>query len=163
MDADTKGQVPMVVINTHLFNILPVPGKGLGFIAKVPIIAGTRILSEPGLVLVPRAIVDIQHKLRAVRHQLAKAFQIERDGYYELNNVYPADLKPELGIFRTNGLSISDHGIMYGVFMNTSRINHACNSNAQYNWNNNLQMVTVHATRDIAQGQEITINYLGLW
>jgi hypothetical protein len=42
-------------------------------------------------------------------------------------------------------------------------INHACDNNAQKNWNEEIKRHTVHALRDICEGEEITIYYLGVY
>lgn len=47
-----------------------------------------------------------------------------------------------------------------GIFEYACRINHACNNNAQKSWNENIERHTVHALRDIQQGEEFTIFYL---
>lgn len=46
-----------------------------------------------------------------------------------------------------------------GVFALASRINHHCDSNAHNSWNEDTERYTVHASRDIKAGEEITINY----
>lgn len=43
------------------------------------------------------------------------------------------------------------------VFFEASRINHACLQNSQNTWNEDLQQLTVHAFRDLEEGEEITI------
>ena len=48
-----------------------------------------------------------------------------------------------------------------GIFVLASRINHDCASNAHNSWNEKTNRHTVHASRDIFQGEEITINYAG--
>ncbi|OCK83190.1 SET domain-containing protein 5 [Lepidopterella palustris CBS 459.81] len=67
-----------------------------------------------------------------------------------------------LGIVRTNALPIGTNGIDGGIFLEACRINHACDNNAQKNWNENIKRHTVHALRDIEQGEEITICYLAI-
>ncbi|ELR04589.1 hypothetical protein GMDG_06871 [Pseudogymnoascus destructans 20631-21] len=48
------------------------------------------------------------------------------------------------------------------AFVNACRINHDCDNNAQKSWNENINRHTVHAKRDIENGEEITIFYLGV-
>lgn len=67
-----------------------------------------------------------------------------------------------LGIVRTNALPIETNGSEGGIFLEACRINHACDNNAQKNWNTNIKQHTVHAMRDICKGEEITIYYLGV-
>ncbi|KXX78175.1 SET domain-containing protein 5 [Madurella mycetomatis] len=46
-----------------------------------------------------------------------------------------------------------------GLFLEASRINHACRPNAQQSWNDDSGFLTVHVLRDICVGSEITISY----
>lgn len=69
---------------------------------------------------------------------------------------------PYLGIIRTNALPFGDHEEEGGIFLHACRINHACDNNAQKSWNENIKRYTVHALRDIDEGEEITIYYLGV-
>lgn len=48
-----------------------------------------------------------------------------------------------------------------GLFLEMSQFNHACNPNAQATWNGSIGQETLHALRDIEDGEEITISYLG--
>lgn len=46
------------------------------------------------------------------------------------------------------------------VYDDLSRINHSCRPNATVEWNGNIEKGTLHALRDIRQGEEIVICYL---
>lgn len=65
-----------------------------------------------------------------------------------------------VGIIRTNALPIENGETGGGIFLEASRINHACDNNAQKSWNENIKQHTVHALRNINEGEEITIYYL---
>lgn len=86
----------------------------------------------------------------------------QRQAFLSLKNVHPHKNADEqhFGIFKTNGLPMEsdDEG---GLFIETCRINHACDNNASSNWNTNIKKHTIHALRDIHEGEEITISYLG--
>ncbi|KAG6234229.1 hypothetical protein E4U25_006067 [Claviceps purpurea] len=45
------------------------------------------------------------------------------------------------------------------IFLEASRINYDCASNAEEDWNSNIKRHTVHAMRDIHVGEEITLPY----
>ncbi|KZZ92604.1 SET domain-containing protein 5 [Beauveria brongniartii RCEF 3172] len=64
------------------------------------------------------------------------------------------------GMIRTNGLPIGADGSDAGIFEHACRINHVCSNNAQKSWDENLERHTVHALRDMQQGEEIIISYL---
>ena len=56
------------------------------------------------------------------------------------------------GIFKTNSFQ-------NGVCLAMSRFNHACQSNAQYFWNEDRNTRDIRALRKINNGEEITVNY----
>ena len=62
-----------------------------------------------------------------------------------------------LNIFSTNSFTVNQS--YCGLYVKTSRINHACDPNACYNNNGSLEK-QVRAVREIAAGEEITISYI---
>jgi hypothetical protein len=144
----------------RLYIIQEIPGKGHGLVAATTITKGTRILSESPLFRVPRGgnskeqLRDsISKKVAALREELQQAF-------LSLRNSFEDEDGPELGRVRTNALPLGSDATTGGIFLDSSRINHSCNPNAQNTWNENLQKLTIHAIQDIAKGEEITIFYL---
>ncbi len=81
--------------------------------------------------------------------------------FYDLTNIYGDAHGRPLGISRTNVLPLGSNARSGGVFLEASRINHSCRHNAQNTWNESIKRLTVHALREIEEGQEITISYLG--
>ena len=77
-------------------------------------------------------------------------------------HLYGKAAEQYLGIIRTNSLPVETDGDKGVIFLEACRINHACDNNAQKNWNENIKRHTVHALRDICKGEEITIYYLGV-
>ena len=67
-----------------------------------------------------------------------------------------------VAIFNTNsfGCNAIENGA--GIFLKPSRLNHSCLPNAIFDWNDLLGELTIHAQRDIAAGEEVTIPYVGL-
>ncbi|KAK8241484.1 hypothetical protein HDK77DRAFT_256338 [Phyllosticta capitalensis] len=63
------------------------------------------------------------------------------------------------------GVDGSRDGIAAAICPEASRINHSCTPNMQFAWNNNALggAITMHATRDIALGEEITAGYIDLY
>lgn len=45
------------------------------------------------------------------------------------------------------------------IFPHAARFNHGCNPNACFTWNEGVGKETIHAMRDIKEGEEITISY----
>ena len=60
----------------------------------------------------------------------------------------------------TNSFSLgkANSGLI-GVFKQLSRLNHSCEPNAKIKWNKELAQLQLHATKDIEEGEEITVSY----
>lgn len=66
-----------------------------------------------------------------------------------------------LSIFRNNAFNLgNDAEFQQAVFRRISRINHSCVPNTQGNFHAELGRFNVHSTRDIEEGEELTLNYL---
>ncbi|KAM0252572.1 hypothetical protein ACHAQJ_007655 [Trichoderma viride] len=144
-----------------IYAIQPIPGKGQGVIATSKIPKGTRILSEAPIFKMPRIGSD----RKVVNDLIIKAVKglskTDQRAFFSLHNAHGRDHSPFLGIARTNALPLGSEAHEGGIFLEASRINHSCQHNAQNTWNANLGRITIHALRDIEEGQEITISYLG--
>ncbi|KAI1114823.1 SET domain-containing protein [Nemania sp. NC0429] len=162
-------QALLSVFEPHLIEPVPsyilqdVPGKGKGLTAVSPIARGTRILCEKPLITSTSRQTDLGQLKAAIRRQIKSLSEDQRQTFLSLHNIHPYNNLDEqyLGIFRTNALPIEDDGVEGGIFVEGSRVNHACDNNAQKHWNERIKRHTVHAIRDIAVGEEITITYLG--
>ncbi|TKX18743.1 SET domain-containing protein 12 [Elsinoe australis] len=146
-------------MTSSLHNIQEIPGKGRGVIATVFIPKGTRIISEPPLFRVRRegSSKDLQKtilkKVASLDNEQQQQFFDLHDAFYDASDSY-------LGRVRTNALPLGSNSLEGGIFLESSRINHSCIQNAQHTWNEDLQRLTVHALRDISEGEEVTIFYL---
>jgi hypothetical protein len=147
-----------------LYAFKDVPGKGKGLIATTKISRGTRILCEKPVITVPQDQWDIGRLRKIIYNQVNSLSKHQKHAFLSMRNIhaYKSVEDQYLGIIRTNGLPIAVGGIESGIFLNACRINHACDNNAQKNWNESIQQHTVHALRDIDEGEEITIYYLGI-
>lgn len=147
-----------------MYTLQNVPGKGKGLVASESIPKGTRILSETPVITTPEHQRDAEWLKAHILQQVDSLDERQRQSFLSMHNLYPYQnvVEQSFGIIRTNGLPIQADGIEGGVFLQACRINHACDNNAQKNWNRYIERHTVHALRDIAEGEEITINYLGL-
>jgi hypothetical protein len=66
-----------------------------------------------------------------------------------------------VAIFQANTVSMggeSEHGC--GIFAYHSRMNHSCTPNVHDSYNPTLRKLTIHATRQINKGEEITTTYI---
>lgn len=143
-----------------VYRLQEVRGKGLGLVAIIKIPKGTRILSENPLLRVPRSTQSKKRVGKALSKEVSALSDDQRQVFFSLHNAFADEKTQELGIVRTNALPLGSNASTGGIFPEASRINHACTQNAQNTWNENLQQLTIHAIRDIDEGEEITIMYL---
>jgi len=147
-----------------VYSLRDVPGKGKGLVAIEKISKGTRILSEEPIITVPRNKPNSEQLRISICQQVDALSEQQQRAFFSMHNshAYRNAAEQYLGIVRTNALPIETNGSEGGIFLETCRINHACDNNAQKNWNGNIKRHTVHALRDIYKGEEITIYYLGV-
>jgi hypothetical protein len=142
----------------ELFVTVAIPGKGLGVVASQNIPCGTRIIAEKPLFTIPSYgtfQTAIEESIASKLRQLPKDQQRE---FLSLHNNFPGSF-PFSGIVKTNALPLGPSSPVGGVYVKCCRINHDCLPNAQHTWNSNKGCETIHAVRDIAAGEEITIMY----
>ncbi|KOS19317.1 SET domain-containing protein 5 [Escovopsis weberi] len=154
------------------YTLKAIPGRGLGLLAATEILKGTRILCEAPLVRIPARCTDTSQAqatkriTQILKKKIAALSAKDRQAFYSLHMFDRGEGSKEFSIFRTNALLLGpeleeEGGSEAGVFLKASRINHACRANSQTSWNQNLEKLTIHACRDIPQGEEITIRYFG--
>lgn len=150
------------------YTIKPVQSKGIGMVATVDIRRGARIMAEASLFTwqaAPKAMRAFSsrnaHKF-FVREQnriltaVGKLTPEQKAEFFTLHNCRTPD--SAIGICNTNAFEVNEPEL--GIFLLLSRINHSCNSNTYWSWNKHIGKMVLHAIRDIAQGQEITVGYL---
>jgi hypothetical protein len=155
-----------------LYRIQAIPCKGQGLVAATKIAKGTRILSEEPLLTAPRHTDSMEKLHKSLVEKVAGLSDDQRQAFFSLHNAFVDEMAQELGIARTNALPLVSNAStrdvsavpslldQAGIFVDASRINHACIQNAHHAWNDDLGQLTVHAIRDIDEGEEITIMYL---
>lgn len=149
-----------ILTDKRMIILREVPGKGEGLIATRKILKGTRILSEEPIIRVPEDTADSPALRASIRRQVDALNPDQRRAFLAMCNIYPGDAASQyLGIIRTNALPMDSGG---GIFLDACRINHACDNNAQKSWNEGIKRHTVHALRDIDDGEEITVTYVGV-
>ncbi|KAJ6105215.1 SET domain-containing protein [Penicillium sp. IBT 18751x] len=149
-----------------MYELKDVPGKGKGLVATRLVPQGTRILCEEAVIRIPHDLDQPSSEKfkKYVRQQVNALTEQQRLAFLSLHNIYPYKNPAEqyIGIIRTNAFSIEDGETAGGVFLEASRINHACDNNTQKSWNENIKRHTIHALRDINEGEEITVYYLAV-
>lgn len=139
-----------------------VPGKGKCLIALQTIPKGTRILSEKALLIRDQDHFNIERSQNSIYRQVANLDEGQRRVFLSMRNIHPYKNAAEkyFGIFRTMALPADNYEHNTAIFLEASRINHACDNNAQKAWNEEIKQHTVHALKDIEMGTEITITYI---
>ncbi|KAK3303898.1 uncharacterized protein B0T15DRAFT_485695 [Chaetomium strumarium] len=150
-----------------MYVIQEIPGKGFGLVATTKIPRGTRILSEEPIITIPEHALDMEYVKSSIAKQVARLSRAQREAFLSMPSIhsYQTDEEHYLAIVRTIALPMGEKEDGQdgggGIFPLACRINHACDNNAQKNWNSTIKRHTVHALRDIEAGEEITIFYLG--
>ncbi|CAK4033760.1 TPR domain-containing [Lecanosticta acicola] len=157
-----------------MFAIRPTPGKGLGVFSTTNITRGSRILSEKALISVQGDSqwsilsaadgLDSSARLRFLDLSINQAKHVS--WLSRLHTLWISKSKPLsfsanhtiLNVFRNNNFDIGKE--IRALFPQVARLNHACVPNAQGNFHPSLNEFTIHATKDIATNEEITISYL---
>lgn len=114
------------------WQVVPVPGKGLGIVAKRNMPAGYRIMVERGF-------------SNPCAHPAIEDLTPENGTLIEK--------------FNSNAILGDDTWPKWGVSLRISRLNHGCNANASISYCTNTEVNVVCAHRDIAAGEEICIHY----
>ncbi|KAG6095262.1 hypothetical protein E4U30_002614 [Claviceps sp. LM220 group G6] len=138
-----------------------VPNKGKGLVAIRNIPRGTRILSEKPMITIPTG-TTMEERRTLICQQIDSLSNDQRHAFLSLHNVYPFNDTAEqyVGIFRTNGLPTEQFPDEAAIFLEACRINHDCDNNAIHDWNKKIKRHTVHARRDIKEGEEVTLSYV---
>ncbi|KAK3669538.1 hypothetical protein LTR78_010592 [Recurvomyces mirabilis] len=146
---------------TRQYAVRPVHSKGQGLVAMSKIRKGTRILAEAPILKVPRHASDLQAVSSIIVKQLRTLSRDQQTAFFELHNAHGKRHDPPLGIMKTNVPPLGSDSYEGGLFLTASRINHSCRNNAQNTWNEKIGCITIHAVKDIEEGQEVPITYLG--
>lgn len=149
-DDDTQS----CIIDNSPYTIQAIPGKGLGVIATKAITRGTRILTE----------TPVMHLNQPDKHYRAPDSQFrdlsddDKESVLSLYN-YCEDKGTLMGILWTNAIPLPGRYPECGLFIEASRINHACYPNTVHTWNEEARELRTYAIRDINEGEEITNKY----
>ncbi|KAF2746377.1 SET domain-containing protein, partial [Sporormia fimetaria CBS 119925] len=157
-------------------------GKGYGCFAIKPIKRGTRIIAESPLIFCPVAFYyenDIKEPFSKLSPEQQALYFTLHSAHNQDPSKYPKHIHPSVdesercrieeqrkarmakeasvvSIFQTNCMQMEGGA---AVFPYCARFNHSCNANATFSWNPAIWKQTVHAMRDIEEGEEITISY----
>lgn len=163
----------------ELYEICQIDGKGIGLVATAFIPRGTRIICEKPLLKIQENVMHLAWESYLRLDNASKAtfdklhcYATDPDGLENISRMFLIDHsmdKAEVGklvaehvrvmsIFSINNFNLESGLAVYAA---ASRLNHSCEANAHHGYNPNIYRFTVHAVRDIAAGEEITISYMG--
>ncbi|KAI1444129.1 SET domain-containing protein [Annulohypoxylon stygium] len=146
------------------FQVIDIPGKGKGVIARRHINR-----SEPIMADWASMIVDLNFPTSVKRAQGYRLLHIAIDQLLDPDMVlqlarsssFSADIVED--VLRTNAFSYTLAGDSHmALYPKVSRINHACHPNAFIRFTPSSLAVSIVALRDIEPGEEINITYVPL-
>ncbi|KAH4047187.1 hypothetical protein HBH98_175790 [Parastagonospora nodorum] len=148
-------------VPTNTSRATSIPNKGIGLLATKPLSFKDRITSHTPVFLAylegELSTLDRENWWRRAIHQLPVK---SREEFLALAYVFGDERVRVQDIVKANTFQVEVGGVNHlAIFPETSRLNHACNANAQYIIDTELLSHTVHATRPIEEGEEITISY----
>jgi hypothetical protein len=146
-------------MSNNWYEIKPVPGKGLGMVAARWIPKGTRILSEKALFKFPHPTTEMEEDDIIIRDILDGLTKQQRDAFFALYNPWESEYLAAVRIAQNNGMPLASDSSLDGLFLVAARINHDCVNNAHRTWRQDREALHLHAIRNIAEGEEITISY----
>ncbi|KAE9368533.1 SET domain-containing protein [Stipitochalara longipes BDJ] len=167
------------------FQVKDLGGKGNGLVATADFPRGTRIISETphlwftttqplsstasmlgvgeGSQLITKTTQELES---AIPHYIKRQLNGDRPGtlgssrLHENGDDFPDQTPEQFASANILPAKNSSGCAMMVYYLNTiGHINHACFPNAEYSWNDKLQLGIVHAVCDIKAGDEVTINY----
>ncbi|KAG5973099.1 hypothetical protein E4U56_005299 [Claviceps arundinis] len=147
-------------VDVPLYEIKDLPGKGRGLMARVSIPKGTRILVEKPLVIAASQTSSVTAMEKGIENQLRQLSEKKAGQFFCLHNSFRGVLPPFTGTVQTNALACGEGSSISAVYPTLCLINNACRPNCQQTWNQEAKHETIHAIRDIAAGEEITIAYI---
>lgn len=142
--------------------------EGVGLFASRAISKGAIVLCEAPMFTQPSPPARTNSTVMAA---LAQCTRDEQRQYFNLANAHKSKgpaapgtqpVLPALGIFETNALPCGKarSGRKAGVFLTAARLNHSCRPNLARSWDEASQQMTFRALRDVAEGEELCLNYV---
>ncbi|GAA6006472.1 hypothetical protein JCM11491_004973 [Sporobolomyces phaffii] len=142
--------------STPAFELVDIPGKGIGVVAARDLKAGDLVLKES-----PVLVLESATAAPALDMAYSRLSDQDRERYDALYISEPNEMLPrELAIFKTNAIGLGVGSSKGGVFLNGSRFNHACNANCHRAWDDKQGVEWFIAMVDIEAGTELTISYI---
>ncbi|KAL6708391.1 hypothetical protein ACN47E_002654 [Coniothyrium glycines] len=138
-----------------------IPGKGIGMLAARDLKPGDIVTAyTPTFMAYLESELSTADRETWWKRAIEQLPESQRKLFLGLTYVFGDERIRIQDIVKANTFQIDVNGVNHLViFPETSRLNHACNPNAQYVVHNDLLVHIVRVTRPIAEGEEITISY----
>ena len=127
--------------------------------AEVKIAKGQRVVQEQPLFTSPLRWTSYQKFEDSLASTIASLPRNKQETFFAIQNATPEHEYPLVARFRTNCLPIRDESEA-AIFATACLINHSCQANLSGGWNPEAMAQTIHATRAIRAGEELTIDYV---
>ncbi|CAE7665404.1 set5 [Symbiodinium necroappetens] len=142
------------LMSVSRYCIEEVDGKGLGIIAKLSLEAGDLVFAEtPQLTFE----TDSSQSMQKVKEEFQRMPSTVKEEIMSLEDAWSSRGRKTLrGIIETNGIECEATGRSSNtkaVCLNLSRLNHSCNANCDYSWNERDQQMEIYAQTAISEGQ----------
>lgn len=136
-----------------LVKIRASPGRGLGVFTTKNLPRGLRIFEEEAVMHFQNNKV-IEEEIQEAFNKLSVEQQSEFQSLHQGTQISGHSRLKSIFLFN----SFTDKtGPM--LFLKSSRVNHSCTPNAMAAFNSKIKGQTIHLTRDVAMGEEITTTY----
>ncbi|KAF1999530.1 SET domain-containing protein [Amniculicola lignicola CBS 123094] len=147
--------------NSGVWSAEKIEGKGVGLVAKRNLEFGDRVTAyTPALIAVMEGELSTAEREKYWRIAIDQLPKETGEMYLGLATVFGIKSVVVQDVVKANSFQLDVGGATHlAVYPETSRMNHACSPNAQYNIDPTLLTHFVHATRPIEKGEEITISY----
>ncbi|CAM1507995.1 Fc.00g048430.m01.CDS01 [Cosmosporella sp. VM-42] len=151
---------------SQIITVKDVPGMGKGLVARCSIPGGTRLTNEQPLLIVSMMIQNTSlDTLARLETEMKTLLSTKYLGVREEFLTLPGACPPYqlASIVRHNCFTAlegpGNHVAVYPSNSTIRWINHSCLPNAHYAWNHETKHGTVHTTRRLRPGEEITVLY----
>ncbi|KAL2133583.1 hypothetical protein VTI74DRAFT_2147 [Chaetomium olivicolor] len=157
------------------YEMKEIPGKGMGLIAKDFIRRGDLLMANTASLMIDYRAFSELTKEQYTTLQLHAVENLPLPHRTAVLNLSPHDndvsglTRQELvdKIAATNGFDIDpdgddedQHHSFFVLFPEIARMNHDCRPNAEYHYDHATLSQSIHATRDIFPGEELTLSYI---
>ncbi|KAB5528054.1 hypothetical protein GE09DRAFT_1009459, partial [Coniochaeta sp. 2T2.1] len=160
-DQNTTGNLNPAQSSPHI-RTAPLPKRGLGVLATQQLAAGSLVSAYEPILLVNPIINNLQVRVReeVLRLAISRLPPASSAAYLALSSMFHNLSVIHQDILASNAFMIDatkSSGTHLAIYPETARLNHDCGPNTHYYFDG--LAIYAHTTRDVADGEELTISY----